>query len=93
MRVPLTYLIATVLFFAIDMAWLGFFAPAGTPRDIRVKLAAEISTIMQTKDMQDRLVGMGAGPMWGTVDQFETYFREEGTRFAKVIKAANVKMD
>ena len=26
MRVPLTYLIATVLFFAIDMAWLGFFA-------------------------------------------------------------------
>ena len=74
-------------------AWLGFFAPAGTPRDIRVKLAAEISTIMQTKDMQDRLAGMGAGPMWGTVDQFETSFREEGARFAKVIKAANVKMN
>lgn len=74
-------------------AWLGFFAPAGTPRDIRVKLATEVTKIMQSKDMQDRLVAMGAVPLWGTVDQFENYFKEEATRFAGVVKASNVKLD
>ena len=42
-------------------AWVGYAAPAGTPRDILVKLAAEIQKAVQASDLKDRYVAARHG--------------------------------
>ena len=74
-------------------AWFGFFGPAGIPRDVSVRLANELTRVMQTRDVQDRMIAFGAVPLWSTPAQFETYFREEAIRYSKLIKAANIAID
>src|SRR5689334_3319381 len=43
-------------------AWIGYMAPAGTPREVAVHLAAEIQKAMQPKALQDRYLALGLAP-------------------------------
>ena len=74
-------------------AWFGFFGPAAMPKDLRVRLASEMTRLMQTKDLQERIIGLGAVPLWSTPDQFAEYFREEVLRYARTTKEANIRLE
>ena len=74
-------------------SWYGFFGPAGLPRELTGRIASEVGKVMQAKEIQDKLIGFGAVPLWNTPAQFETYFRGEVVRYARLIKAANVVID
>ncbi len=74
-------------------AWFAFFGPAGMPKELPVRIAGEVTKVMQSKDIQEKMTGFGAVPLWSTPAQFETYFREEAMRYARLIKAANVVID
>ena len=78
--------------FASD-TYFGVFAPAGTPRDIVLKLNAEINKILATADFREKLATLGADPVGGTPEQFATEIRSESAKWAKVIKDAGVKVD
>jgi len=74
-------------------AWFGLFAPAGTSRDIITRLNAEVLKSLQAPDMRERLRSFGATPGSGTPEQFNTLFRNEIAKWAKVVKAAGVRVD
>jgi tripartite-type tricarboxylate transporter receptor subunit TctC len=74
-------------------AWFGFFGPAGVTRELRARIAGEIAKVTQTKDLQDRMLGLGAVPLSSTPQQFDAYFREEVARYSKLIKDAGVTLD
>lgn len=74
-------------------AWFGMLGPAGMAPELRNRVAADLAKVMQAKDLQERLAALGAVSLWGTPDQFEKYFRDEVARYAKIIKAANVRLD
>ena len=74
-------------------AWFGLFAPAATPRDIVTRLNAETVKALQTPDMRDRLLALGATPGGGSPEQFASFFRNEVAKWAKVVKAVGVKLD
>src|SRR5207253_3242712 len=40
-------------------AWIGYAAPAGTPRDILAKLSTEIRKALQAEDLKERMVNIG----------------------------------
>ncbi|HSI51316.1 MAG TPA: tripartite tricarboxylate transporter substrate binding protein [Ideonella sp.] len=75
------------------VSWQAIFAPAGTPKPLVDRLNGEIGKILATADMQERLtkLGMLSQPM--TSDQVLAFQKSEVTKWAEVIKAANIKVD
>ena len=71
--------------------WVGLFAPAKTPRDIIAKLNREVVKVLNSAEMKERLVRIGADPMPMTPEQFDAYIREELEVNAKIAAAAGIK--
>ena len=74
-------------------AWQGFFAPAGTPKPIVEKIAAEIKRIWQLPEVDKQLRDVGAEPAPSTPDEFTAYTREQRAKWGEVVKASGVKID
>ena len=51
-------------------AWQGLFAPAGTPRPIVDKIAAEVKRIFELPEVVTALKKVGAEPAPSTPDEF-----------------------
>jgi tripartite-type tricarboxylate transporter receptor subunit TctC len=73
--------------------WIGLFAPAGTQRDIVVKLNGETVRIMQAPDVQKRLLAEGAKFTPTTPDAFTAFVKSEIAKWAKVVKEAGIRVD
>ncbi|HET9405164.1 MAG TPA: tripartite tricarboxylate transporter substrate binding protein [Burkholderiales bacterium] len=73
--------------------WIGVFAPAGTPRDVVVKLNREIVRIMQAPDIQKRLANEGAKFTPLTPDEFTAFVKAEIAKWAKVVREAGIRVD
>src|SRR2546430_3919963 len=74
-------------------AWIGYAAPAGTPRDVLVRLSAEIPKALQSGDLKDRMVNIGLDPVSSTPDEMAAFMRREQERYAAIIKAANIRLE
>jgi tripartite-type tricarboxylate transporter receptor subunit TctC len=74
-------------------AWQGLFAPAGTPRPIVDKIAAEVKRVWQLPDVVTALKNVGAEPATSTPDEFSDYTRAERARWGEVVKAAGVQIE
>lgn len=73
-------------------AWCGLIAPAGTPRDIVQKLSTEVSRALRDTEVLARLNALGAEPVDKGPDAFGQHLRAETEKWAKVIKAAGIKL-
>jgi tripartite-type tricarboxylate transporter receptor subunit TctC len=74
-------------------SWYGLLAPAGTPRDIVMKLHAEAAKALAAPDLVERFLASGLEPMGSTPDQFAAAIREDFARWAKVVRAANIRAE
>jgi tripartite-type tricarboxylate transporter receptor subunit TctC len=74
-------------------SWFGILAPAGTPREIVTRLNAVVVKSLTTPELRERLSSQGAAPVGGTPEQFGRHVQAEIAKWAKVVKAANVKLD
>ena len=73
--------------------WYGIMAPAGTPKATVTTLNREIVAALASPEMKDRLQAMSAKPLPGTPAQFATFFADEMTRWARVVKTSGAKAD
>ena len=73
--------------------WFGVLAPAATPKDIISKLSTEIARFVALPDFKEKLAAQGMDPFISTPDQFAALMKADTVRFAKVIKASNIKLD
>ena len=73
--------------------WVGILAPAGTPREVVAKLGREVAGIVNRPDIRDRFVQLGIEPVGNSPEQFSQFLRDEVAKWAKVIRAANVKVE
>ena len=74
-------------------AWFAIVAPPKTPAAIVDKINADVNAALRERDIRERLAQLSAEPIGGTPQATAAYMREEIERWAKVIKAANVKLD
>jgi tripartite-type tricarboxylate transporter receptor subunit TctC len=74
-------------------AGVGLLGPAGVPREIIARLHAATVKALAHTDTRDKLVAQGMDVFGGTPEQFTAVLREESERWAKVVKAAKVKLD
>ena len=71
--------------------WYGILAPAGTPRDIVMKLNAEMVRALRLPDVRERLAGDGVVPVGNTPEEFGAHIKSEIARWAPVVKASGAK--
>jgi tripartite-type tricarboxylate transporter receptor subunit TctC len=74
-------------------AWIGYHAPAGTPKDILVKLSAEIEKAMQAPDLRERYKTLGLETASMQPDQMQAFMRTERERYGAIIRNANIRIE
>jgi tripartite-type tricarboxylate transporter receptor subunit TctC len=74
-------------------SWTGFLVPAGTPSDTVRRLNAEIVRALSAPEAREALLARGAEPKPGTPEEFASFVRAEMDKWAKVVKAADIKGD
>ncbi|MCX8115531.1 MAG: tripartite tricarboxylate transporter substrate-binding protein, partial [Burkholderiaceae bacterium] len=75
------------------IAWNGFVAPAGTPREAIERLNREINAILQASEVRQRIEAAGWDPVGGTPEQFAAYLKAERARWAPIVKRAGARID
>jgi tripartite-type tricarboxylate transporter receptor subunit TctC len=74
-------------------SWHGVFAPAGTPRPIVEKMAAEMKRILELPETREKLAELGAVASPMTPEDFAKFIDAERTKWAEVVKASGAKVD
>ncbi len=77
----------------IVSVWVGISAPAGVPQGIVERLAGEYRRALQTSEVRERLLNLGAEPNGETGPAFTRMVREDVARWAKIVRAANVRIE
>ena len=73
-------------------SWAALFAPAGTPPDVVAKINADFNKVMRDPEVKQRLYVAGAEADPGTPAQMAQRLQAEMDKWAKVVKAANIKI-
>ncbi len=73
--------------------WFAFFVPTGTPRTVIDRVNTDVVRIMQTRDMSDRLQGMGMNVVASSPEQLASHVASEIARWGRVVKEANIKVE
>jgi tripartite-type tricarboxylate transporter receptor subunit TctC len=73
--------------------WYAMLAPAGTPKDVLAKLNTEITRIMGTPEVKEKLDAGGMERYQVAPDKFEAVMKQDMEKFAHIIKTANVKLE
>jgi tripartite-type tricarboxylate transporter receptor subunit TctC len=78
--------------YAVD-AWFGIVVPAKTPSDIVAKLSGAVVSAVKSPDVRGRFEQLGYDPIGNTSAEFAATIRSDIEKFAKVIKAAGIKIE
>jgi tripartite-type tricarboxylate transporter receptor subunit TctC len=74
-------------------AWQGLVVPAGTPKDVIARLNAEYAKAVADPAIRAKLMEAGIEPVTSTPEQMAAYVKNETTKWAQVIKQADIKVD
>lgn len=69
----------------------GLFAPAGTDAGFIARVAAATAEAMQTAPVRERIHGLGMTPSMMGPEALTRFVREEGERYAALVRAANIQ--
>ena len=75
------------------VAWGGVIGPAGLPREVMSRLAAEIHKALASPQLIERYKALDTEIDGGTPEEFSALVRRETPKWAAVIKRASVKVD
>jgi tripartite-type tricarboxylate transporter receptor subunit TctC len=71
-------------------SWQGYFVPAGTPREIVMRLQQEAAKVLKLPDVIERLRTGGNEGVGTTPEEFEARFKADIVKFAKIIADAKI---
>jgi tripartite-type tricarboxylate transporter receptor subunit TctC len=74
-------------------AWQGIFAPRATPAAIVGLLNRELVAIVQTPEVRKAYAVEGGEPVGNSPEEFARWLRVEIAKWAKVVKAANIRVE
>ena len=73
--------------------WFGVLAPAGTPKDVVMRLNTEMIKIIQSADFRKKMDDIGADPIGNTPEQMARQIKDDTERFARLVKEAKVVLE
>jgi tripartite-type tricarboxylate transporter receptor subunit TctC len=78
--------------FAAD-SWFGLMMPAGTPRDIIMRMNAEVQKALALQETRDRLLSVGGVVAPGGPEQLAERVRADLAKWGKVARTAGIKIE
>jgi tripartite-type tricarboxylate transporter receptor subunit TctC len=75
------------------VGWFSIFMPAGTPKPIAEKMHGALREAYQSKEFTEYLAASGLGFADVGMDQFTRQVNEEYTKWGRLIKANNIKIE
>jgi tripartite-type tricarboxylate transporter receptor subunit TctC len=75
------------------VGFYGFLAPAGTPKDVVVRLSDALKQVLTNPEVRNRMISQGADPAFLDSDDFGKFLATETPRWAAAVKASGAKMD
>ena len=77
-----------------DMStWWGIVAPAAVSKDIINKLNNEMVKSIGQPDAREKISGVGADIVGNSPEEFAAFIRTETEKYARIVKAASIKVD
>ena len=73
--------------------WYGLWVPAKTPGAVVGKISGEFNRALQDAALRERFLQLGIEPQVGSEDKFAGYLASEFSRWAKVAREANIRME
>jgi tripartite-type tricarboxylate transporter receptor subunit TctC len=74
-------------------SWYGLCAPAGTPAPVLDKVHADLTAVLRTPEIQQRMKDLVIEVAPTTPQEFAQFIRAETARWARVIKAAKISQE
>lgn len=71
-------------------SWTGFFAPAGTPADIRERMAEATRRILAEPGVKSRLDALASEALWMNPADTDAFVRREYGRWGPIVRQAGV---
>jgi tripartite-type tricarboxylate transporter receptor subunit TctC len=75
-----------------SVAWYSIVAPAGTSREIVLKLNAAINSYLKSQAGHSQFEALDMQPVGGTPEDLRTYIDSEVAKWGPIIKAAGITM-
>ncbi len=76
-----------------SITWFGLLAPAKTPPLIVARLNEVVVKVVRTPETRSQLELQGYDPVGSSAQEFAEFIRAESAKYAKLVKAAGVKVD
>ena len=73
--------------------WFGFLAPAGTPREIVMKLNAALNKVITAADVERTMTANLFSHRTSTPEEFATIIQHDLAKWSKLVKETNIKGD
>ena len=73
--------------------WYGLLAPAGTPREVVVRLGEEVSRVVRAPEMKEKLAVQGAEVAGGSPEEFAALIRADTSTWSRVAKDAGIRIE
>jgi len=74
-------------------AWMGLFAPAGTPSAIVLQLNAALNKLLASTEVRERFAALGAEPLGSSPEEFAAHIRSETTKWSRLVKETGTRID
>lgn len=75
------------------ISWLGLLAPAGTPKDVVDKIAADVRSVLADEAVKARFVSLGGVPRATTPAEFTQLIANDRQRYAQIIRSRKITVE
>ena len=72
-------------------SWQGYLGPANLPKDVVIRLNAEIRKIVERPDIENQLAERGMEAFSGTPEEFDAFLKEQLVLWDKLISDAGIE--
>ena len=73
--------------------WQGVMAPAGTPREVVMRLNQAFAKVTAMPDVKEKVAALGSDLMSSTPEEYDAFLKRELATWSKVVKAVGLKID
>jgi tripartite-type tricarboxylate transporter receptor subunit TctC len=74
-------------------SWSGILAPAGTPKEILLKLNHQMVSSLENPGVRERLMNYGYTPMSSSTQEFQDTLKQDLEKYKKLIRDLNISVN
>ena len=75
------------------LQWWGLVAPRSTPPELVNKIAGDAGRLVNSADMKERMLALGAEPVASSPERFAAFIRDEIVKWGKLVRASGARAD